>query len=253
MASFEHDGLSLAYDDIGPRGGGATILLHGFASNRAEMWRRLGWYAAFERRGVRVTAPDLRGHGESAKPHAPEAYARARMTADVFALMDHLGLERATLFGFSLGARLALTAALAAPGRVKNLILGGVGGKLFDPPREGAYMAEAMEAENADSISTPLLKSFRQFADEQGEDRVALAALARAGGGAFGAQDCARLTMPVLVVAGSRDDLAGDPAPLAQAFADGRAVTIPGCDHFSSISHALFKASVFDFLDGTMA
>jgi len=253
MAHFERDGVMLAYDDIGPREGGATILLHGFASNRTEMWRRLGWYAAFERRGVRAVAPDLRGHGESGKPHEATAYARERLVADVFALMDHLNLERATVFGFSLGARIALEVALAAPTRVKNLILGGVGARLFDPPREGAPMADAMEADDSDSVAEPLLKSFRQFADEQGEDRKALAALARAGGRAFQAEQCARLTMPVLAIAGSRDALAGDPDALAQAFADGRAVTIPGCDHFSSISHALFKASVFDFLDGTMA
>ena len=47
-----------------------------------------------------------------------------------------------------------------------------------------------------------------------------------------------------------RDAMAGDPEPLAKAFPDGRAVVIPGMDHFSIIGHALFKATVFDFLDG---
>jgi len=56
--------------------------------------------------------------------------------------------------------------------------------------------------------------------------------------------------VPVLVVAGARDSLAGDPHPLAKVFPDGRAVRVPGVDHFSIIAHALFKASVFDFLDG---
>ena len=60
------------------------------------------------------------------------------------------------------------------------------------------------------------------------------------------------LQVPVLVVAGARDELAGDPESLARAFGDGRAVTLPGCDHFSAIAHALYKASVFDFLDGTL-
>ena len=40
------------------------------------MWKRLGWYGAFERKGYRVIALDLRGHGESDKPHDADAYAR---------------------------------------------------------------------------------------------------------------------------------------------------------------------------------
>jgi hypothetical protein len=55
-----------------------------------------------------------------------------------------------------------------------------------------------------------------------------------------------------LVVAGSRDVLAGDPGELARAMPNAKAVTLSGCDHFSAIAHALFKASVFDFLDGTL-
>ena len=54
------------------------------------------------------------------------------------------------------------------------------------------------------------------------------------------------------VAAAARDALAGSPEELAGAIPGARAVTLPGCDHFSAIPHALFKASVFDFLDGTM-
>jgi pimeloyl-ACP methyl ester carboxylesterase len=56
--------------------------------------------------------------------------------------------------------------------------------------------------------------------------------------------------MPVLVAAGSRDEIAGDPQALADAIPGARAVSLPACDHFSAIPHALFKAAVFDFLDG---
>jgi pimeloyl-ACP methyl ester carboxylesterase len=53
-------------------------------------------------------------------------------------------------------------------------------------------------------------------------------------------------------VTGARDALAGDPRALAEAIPGARAVTVPGCDHFSLVAHALFKASAFDFLDGTL-
>lgn len=255
MATFDSGGLTLAYDDIGAPGEGRPmILVHGFTSNRKENWQRLGWYGAFERRRIRALALDCRGHGESAKPHDPAAYGRENMAGDILALMDHCGIERAHLLGFSMGSRLVLAAALRAPTRFSTLTIGGVGEKLFER-REfvGNPMAEAMETADPQSITEPMLRSFRQFADEQGEDRLALAALTRAKDDPFTRDELAKLNVPVLVVAGARDELAGDPEPLAKVFPDGRAVTIPGCDHFSAIPHALFKATVFDFLDGTLA
>lgn len=255
MATFDSSGLTLAYDDIGAPGGGRPIILvHGFTSNRKENWQRLGWYGAFERRRIRTLALDCRGHGESAKPHDPAAYGRENMASDILALMDHCSIERAHLLGFSMGSRLALAAALNAPLRFSTLTIGGVGEKLFEKRTfAGNPMAEAMEAADPQSITEPMLRSFRQFADDQGEDRLALAALTRAKDEQFTRDELAKLEVPVLVVAGARDELAGDPEPLAKAFPDGRAVTIPGCDHFSAIPHALFKATVFDFLDGTLA
>ena len=113
-------------------------------------------------------------------------------------------------------------------------------------------MAEAMEAEDPESISDPLIRSFRHFADEQGEDRMALAACTRAVGMPITRADVAQLHVPTLVVAGARDSLAGDPEELARSIPGARAITVPGCDHFSAIPHGLFKAAVFDFLDGTL-
>jgi pimeloyl-ACP methyl ester carboxylesterase len=254
MGIFQSGGLTLAYDDVGAASESRPmILVHGFTSNKAENWLRLGWYAAFERRRMRVIALDCRGHGESAKSHDPADYGRANMAGDILALMDHLSVPRAHVLGFSMGSRLALAAAMSAPQRFATLTMGGVGEKLFEV-REvtGNPMAEAMEADDPETITEPMLKSFRQFADDQKEDRLALAALTRAKDEPFTRDELATLQVPVLVVAGARDELAGDPKPLADAFPDGRAVTIPGVDHFSIIAHALFKATVFDFLDGAI-
>ncbi len=254
MASFLSDGVQIAYDDLQPPGGGrgVIILIHGFASNRNEGWKRTGWYAAFERRGTRVIALDQRGHGESAKLYEPQAYERERLAADVLNLMDHLGVERADIFGYSMGTRTALELAVAQPDRVDHLVLGGVGGKLLEPHNEDNRdrMAEAMLADDPAAITEPMLRSFRQFADEQGEDRRALAAVTQVRNMPFDPDALAGLSVPVLVVAGAGDQTAGDPEDLARAFPNGRAQTIPGCDHFSAIPHAMTKAAVFDFLDG---
>ncbi len=251
MARFTAaDGVEIAYDDVGPREGRAALLVHGFASNRHEAWKRTGWYAAFERRGQRVVALDLRGHGESGKPHDPEAYAVPALIGDVVGLMDHLGLERVDLFGYSMGCRIASGIAQAHPGRVAHLIMGGAGGNSVQSQNSGDAMAGAMEAEDPASIENELLRSFRQFADERGEDRLALAAVVRAKGPPRDPAAFAALPMPVLVAAGSQDVLAGDPQALAGLIPGAHAVTLPGCDHFNAIPHALLKAAVFDFLDG---
>jgi pimeloyl-ACP methyl ester carboxylesterase len=256
MASFIHDGVPIAYDDLSPPGGPerTIVLIHGFASNRAEGWKRTGWYAAFERRRMRVIALDQRGHGESGKLYEPQDYERGKLAGDVLALMDRLGVGRADVFGYSMGTRTALQLAMDAPERVSNLILGGIGGKLLEagPAVVGEPLAEAMLADDPSTITQPMLRSFRQFADEQGEDRKALAAVTRVKNQPLNRDVMAAVPMPVLVVAGVGDEGAGDPEALARIFPHGHGVRVPGCDHFSAIPHALTKAAVFDFLDGLM-
>jgi pimeloyl-ACP methyl ester carboxylesterase len=255
MSTFKAGGLTLAYDDIRPDAPttGTVLLVHGFATNRAENWRRLGWLSAFERRGYRTVALDLRGHGESDKPHDPAAYDRGQMTSDITALMDHLALGPVILMGYSMGAHLSLALALTAPERVDRLILGGVGARLLGgaPLAEGPMtMAEALAAEDPAGIADRTLRGFRLFAEQQGEDRRALAACSLGRVEAVDAGALYGLRAPTLVAAGARDDIAGDPKVLAEAIPGAKAVSVPACDHFSVIPHALFKAAVFDFLEG---
>lgn len=256
MPTVTLNGVELAYDDIAPAAPPerTVLLLHGFASNRNEGWRRTGWYAALERRGVRTIALDQRGHGESMRSHHPSDYTRGKLAADALALLDHLDVGRADVFGYSMGTRTALQLAIDAPERVSHLILGGIGDKLLDPPRAGGVeaMAAAMLADDPETIAQPMLKSFRHFADEQGEDRQALAAFSAGKSPPLEQTALASLPMPVLVVAGEGDEGAGDPEALARTFPHGKGVTLRGCDHFSAIPHAALKATVFDFLDGLL-
>lgn len=251
MPRFTSGGLSLAYDEFGPSDARkAMVLVHGFSSNKYENWKRMGWYDAIAGKEMRGLALDCRGHGESDKPHDPALYDREAMARDVFNLLDHTGIERAHLLGFSMGAHIALTAALTEGGRIDHLIVAGVGGRIFDPPRAEGEMAAAMEAQSPETISDPMLKSFRHFADEQKEDRLALAACSRGPRLPITRDSLFAIRRPTLVIAGARDELAGPPQGLAAAIAGAKAVTLPGCDHFSMIAHGLFKANVFDFLDG---
>ncbi len=255
MASFQSGGLNLAYDDIGPRDGaaGTMLLVHGFATNREENWRRLGWYGALERKHWRFVALDLRGHGQSDKPREASAYDRDLMAGDIIALMDQLDLGQVDLMGYSMGSHLAIAVALAHPARVGNLILGGVGARLLtaSPVAAGVMtMAQALRTDDPATITEPTLRGFRQFAENQGEDRLALAACSEGRGGVVTVARLSEIAAPTLVAAGALDVIAGDPRVLAEAIPGAKSASIPACDHFSAIPHALFKAAVFDFLEG---
>ena len=247
MEVFVRDGFTLGFDSLGPATARPVLLIHGFATSRTEMWQRLGWYGAFERKGYRLIAPDLRGHGDSSKAYDPSAYGSQELLADLIGLLDHLNIARADILGYSMGARLALMLASSFAPRVEHVVAAGVGKRLLTSQEAPGAMAEAMEASDPDSIGEPMLRSFRQFADEQGADCKALAAFSRGLTEPLTAQRLSRITAPCLIIAGARDALAGDPEELAAHIPGAKARQLPGCDHFSAIAHGLLKASVFDF------
>ena len=77
MAVFDSDGVTIHYEVFGE--GPPIVLVHGFASNLQDNWVLTGWVKRLLDQGRRVVALDCRGHGESAKPHDPEAYAGGAM------------------------------------------------------------------------------------------------------------------------------------------------------------------------------
>lgn len=91
--------ITLSVTDVGE--GPAVLLLHGFP-DRASMWRaQIDGLAAA---GYRVIAPDLRGFGDSDRPDAVEGYRISHSVADVLALLDERGVERAAVVGHDFGS-----------------------------------------------------------------------------------------------------------------------------------------------------
>jgi pimeloyl-ACP methyl ester carboxylesterase len=130
MQRFRNDQIEIAYLDEGE--GDPIVLIHGFASTAAINWVHPGWVTTLTKARRRVIALDNRGHGASSKPYDPAAYHSATMAEDVRALLDHLGIARADVMGYSMGARIASYLALSHPDRVRSLILGGLGSRLVD-------------------------------------------------------------------------------------------------------------------------
>ena len=244
-ATLPVDGVRLAYDDVGD--GPPVVLLHGFASDRRLNWRRTGWYDALAEADRRVIAPDLRGHGESEKPHDVEAYGHERFAADVVALLDHLGVERADVVGYSMGGRLAVQLLLDAPERVGSAVLGGVGRALLDGPANGAVIADALAADSPAAVESSLGRRFRAFADRPGTDLKALEAVMRAQTG-VDLDRVRSVTNPVFVVAGGADELAGDPADVARLFPNATSAVVPGPDHMTAVGTPAFRERAVSYL-----
>lgn len=246
MASFESDGLKLAFDGIGA--GDPIVLVHGFAANRRQAWRAANWYDVFIDAGREAIALDNRGHGESDTPHDPESYGIARMAGDVIRLLDRLEIERTDLIGHSMGARIALELLLEHPDRMRSVVLVAVGERLIDPTDTLSPMVAAMRANHPDEIADPLIRSFRIFADTTGNDRAALAACAEAMRRSLTADALTAIRNPVLLLAAAQDELAGDPRPLAQAIPGCETVIIPGTTHHSILADPRSQDAVFRFL-----
>jgi 2-succinyl-6-hydroxy-2,4-cyclohexadiene-1-carboxylate synthase len=99
--------------------GPPLVLLHGFTGS-AESWSDL---VPVVKRNSRVIAIDLLGHGKSDAPADPPRYSTVETNEDLMAILDWLKLPRVNLLGYSMGGRVALSFAIAAPGRVDRLIL----------------------------------------------------------------------------------------------------------------------------------
>ena len=246
MPFFDSAGVKIHYHDGGS--GQPVILVHGFASTAEHNWGATGWIAMLSAK-YRVIAPDIRGHGLSDKPDAREAYGYANMGADVTRLMDHLGLRRAILMGYSMGSSIAMELMLSHPERFRAIVLGGIAydDGLEDKADRDA-IAEAYRADDPATIKSPLAKAYRRFAESMPNDLKALAALIDAERSPFDPARLAAVRLPVLIVVGTDDSAIGDPKPLAKMIPGARLVMLEGCDHMTAPADRRFKDAVLEFL-----
>jgi pimeloyl-ACP methyl ester carboxylesterase len=243
---FSAGSVELAYFDEGE--GEPIILVHGFASNKEVNWVGPGWVATLTRAGRRAIALDNRGHGGSAKLYDPALYHTSLMADDIRALLDHLGIGRADVMGYSMGARNTAFMALAHHERVRSAILGGLGIRLVEGVGLPESIADALEAASVDDVIDPQGRMFRIFADQTKSDRKALAACIRGSRQSLSPQDAARIKVPMLIGVGTKDQVAGSPHALAAIVPGARAIDIPNRDHMLAVGDRVFKEAVLGFL-----
>lgn len=247
-----------AFDDTGGRHV-PLVLIHGFPLDRTV------WSAQVKGLGgvARVIAPDLRGSGGTALPEGPvsmDTYA-----ADVAALLDTLGVERAVVGGVSMGGYVAFAFRRLYPGRVRALVL--------VDTRPGPDSAEARKARDETAAlarssgaaavaarmlpkmpgpgaSPDYLRSLSDLMSRQPVEGI-VAALGAIRDRADSTPDLARIDVPTLVVSGDKDALIApaESEAMAKAIPRARLALIPGAGHLPNFeAPAAFNDAVRAFL-----
>jgi pimeloyl-ACP methyl ester carboxylesterase len=147
-----------------------------------------------------------------------------------------------------MGARIAAFLALAHPARVRSLVFGGLGIRLVEGVGLPPAIADAMEAPTLDDVHDAFGRMFRAFADQTRSDRTALAACIRGSRQTLSREEVAALAMPLLIVVGTKDFVAGSAQELAALIPGARALDVPERDHMRTVGDKVFKAGVLEFL-----
>jgi pimeloyl-ACP methyl ester carboxylesterase len=249
MPTVESGGLPISWEEVGSAGGRPVLVVHGFASNGAQNWRRTGWDVALEQAGLRGIVVDLRGHGASARPSGPENYTTALFLDDLVAVMDAVGAEQVGYLGYSFGSRLGWDLAITHPDRIRRLVLGGFGP---DSPLADFDLDAARAAVfRGTTIVHPATAALMQMAALVPGNDVSLLLDVVEGIRRDEVPSIAggpTPSTPTCIVNGDRDTIAVGGKELAGAIG-GDYITLPARSHSSAVSSRIFKEAAITWLN----
>jgi pimeloyl-ACP methyl ester carboxylesterase len=223
-ASFDSAGVKIHYQIEGS--GPPVLLIHGYMASGHMNWRVPGVIAHLAT-DYKVITIDNRGHGKSDKPTSPEAYG-SKMADDQVRLLDHLGIAKAHVVGYSMGGMITFNVCARYPERVTSAVVSGMGWIEKGPiaqPRERTQLPRPM---------SPNLRACAQAFPDLGITREQLQGI----------------TLPVTVIIGSADGLVDRRVkPMQAVRPDIPVVLIPEGTHVSCLFKPQFKTSIKDWLD----
>jgi pimeloyl-ACP methyl ester carboxylesterase len=225
--------------------GRPVVLLHGLFSEANTNWIKFGHAQRLADAGFEAIMPDLRAHGDSAKPHEPEAYPRDVLVRDLFSVIEGLGLASYDLVGFSLGSRTAARGVIAGL-EPRKLVLAGMGLEgLAGWNRRAGFFIDAIDRFEEVRHGDPAFLAV-SFMKTQKVDRIAARLLLQSVGDTE-RSELARIKMPTLVLCGAQDRDNGSPEALVEALPNARLAEIPGT-HMSSVTESALGEELVRFL-----
>lgn len=243
------DGVKIHYLELGKEHptGQPVALIHGYTGTAHGNWFANGIAEALAQKHW-VVAIDCRGHGKSDKPHAPEKYG-PQMARDVLELLDHLGIKKAHVHGYSMGGMITAQLLAMQPGRFITASFGGSGVPEIDPAQKAAVPADApgpdpQEAEARQKLGT-----------NPDRDEQALAAVR-----AYpwkpderGQLDLTTIEIPVLAINGEFDGPQAKTHRMQRELKSFKSVVLPGKSHLTAIMAGYmppeYVTSLVEFID----
>jgi len=252
--TFDSNGCQIHYtvDGEGP----AVVLVHGLAIHSDLNWRRTGITGMLDDE-FQVIAMDLRGHGLTDKPTDPSQYGQ-EMAEDIVRLMDHLGIEKASVAGYSLGGFIVLKAIATHPDRFCCAALCAAGWKdpedpsdlpnpYKPPPQRPSEVSMLFAAANGKEKS--LFHRIRNRAGDElipeGPKKALKSSYKEL---AVTREQLENNTVPAVCFIGDKDGL----RPLGEALREHMArleyVSLKDKDHFTTCLSSEFRKGLRDFL-----
>lgn len=260
MPEIRNNGVTIRYDVVGE--GQPLILLHGWGCDRS--WWTVPGYVEELETDHRLANVDLRGNGDSDKPHDAAAYTAAAQVGDVLAVADAEALDRFAIWGQSYGGWLAWMTAAAAPERVPAIVISGA----WDPRPSSELPTERPDWFNAlvRGGTRALLEQYRIGDGDRHDieypawareitvraDPQALIASQATELLAEGIpdEDLEKFPVPALLIAGELEDEDDDAAKIAAMIPNGQRLRLPGLGHGGACqASALTLPTARAFLD----
>ena len=255
-STFDSAGVRIHYLDEGT--GEPVLLIHGYTMTAARQWGDPGIIKGLSDH-YRVIALDVRGHGQSDKPHDPKAYG-IEMAEDAMRLLDHLKIRKAHIVGYSMGSFLTVELLRIHPDRFITATLGAAGPKFGDSSVLN-QIADSLEQGNGiGPLVTALTPPGQQPPPPEqvaaiskmilaSNDPLALAAVSRSLYGLVPSDAKIRVNkVPALALVGDADPLKASIDALDGVMPHLRIVVIPGATHPTAPSNPLFLSTLRAFL-----
>jgi pimeloyl-ACP methyl ester carboxylesterase len=222
--------IQLHYSEQGQ--GQPLILLHGNGEDSSYFIHQLSHFSS----NYRIIAIDTRGHGKS--PRGDKSFTIKQFAEDLNDFMDEKGIEKAILLGFSDGGNIALTFALKYPERVEKLILNGA--NLFPSGVKPLYQWPI-------EVGYRIAKLFSKKSEQANRNAEMLGLMVNEPH--IEPSELSRLTMPVMVVAGTKDMIKESHTRLIYKSLPNAQLNIIEGDHFVANKNAdVFNKVVAAFL-----
>jgi pimeloyl-ACP methyl ester carboxylesterase len=258
-AFFQVNGIRLHYVEAGQ--GTPVILVHGLACDHVPNWMLPRVFQRLSRK-YRVIALDNRGHGKSDKPYEPAQYG-LELVDDVVRLMDHLGIAKAHVVGYSLGGFITLKLALRHPSRLLSAAPCGAGWSanpaeelkllfsLSEDVEQGRGLTALLNWLQAlkKPLPTPVLWFMHRLTSSF-NDMKAISCLLRNSPALVATETEIRSNrVPCLAIVGGDDRMRLFAEQMACAMPKLELLILPRCDHFTTLVSRKMVPALMAFLD----